>query len=64
VTRGTAASWLTDALRITRRWSRIYTLGWYALYDDPPNRQGDDVHRGLLTYHGRKKPAYFAYRRG
>jgi hypothetical protein len=64
VTRRTAASWLTDALGITRRWSRIYTLGWYALYDDPPNRQGDDVHRGLLTHRGRKKPAYYAYRRG
>ena len=38
VTRRTAASWLTDALRITRRWPRIYTLGWYALYDDPRTR--------------------------
>jgi glutathione S-transferase len=64
VTRRTAASWLTDALRITRRWPRIYTLGWYALYDDPPNGKGDEVNRGLLTYRGRKKPAYRAYRRG
>lgn len=64
VTRRTAASWLTDALRITRRWSRIYTLGWYSLYDDPPNQAGDEVNRGLLTYRGRKKPAYRAYRRG
>jgi len=64
VTRRTAANWLTDALRITRRWSRIYTLGWYSLYDDPPNARGDDVHRGLLTHRGRKKPAYRAYKRG
>ena len=64
VTRKTAASWLTDALRITRRWPRIYTLGWYALYDDRPNGAGDEVNRGLLTYRGKKKPAYFAYRRG
>ncbi len=64
VTRQTAASWLTDALRTTRRWSRIYTLGWYSLYDDPPNAEGDEVNRGLLTYRGRKKPAYRAYRRG
>ena len=64
VTRRTAASWLTDALRTTRRWSRIYTLGWYALYDDPPNAAGDEVNRGLLTYRGKKKPAYFAYKRG
>jgi hypothetical protein len=64
VSRATAASWLTDALRITRRWSRIYTLGWYSLYDDPPNGKGDEVNRGLLTYRGKKKPAYRAYRRG
>jgi hypothetical protein len=64
VTRRTAASWLTDALRTTRRWSRIYTLGWYSLYDDRPNKAGDEVNRGLLTYRGRKKPAYRAYKRG
>jgi hypothetical protein len=64
VTRRTAALYLSSALRIARRWSRVYTLGWYALYDDPPNAEGDDVHRGLLTYRGKKKPAYFAYKRG
>ena len=32
-----AASWLRSALRITRRSRRIYTLGWFSLYDDPPN---------------------------
>ena len=64
VTRHRAATWLTDALRVTRRWSRIYTLGWFSLYDDPPNEAGDEVNRGLLTYRGRKKPAYRAYKRG
>ena len=64
VSQRTAASWLTDALRTTRRWSRIYTLGWYALYDDPPNAKGDEVNRGLLTFRGKKKPAYLAYKRG
>jgi hypothetical protein len=64
VARWKAASWLTEALQITRRWSRIYTLGWYALYDDPPNAAGDEVNRGLLTYRGKKKPAYRAYKRG
>jgi hypothetical protein len=64
VPRKTAALYLTNALRITRRWSRIYTLGWYALYDDPPRPEGDEVNRGLLTYRGRKKPAYWAYKRG
>ena len=64
VTRRTAASWLTTALRITRRWSRIYTLGWFSLYDDPPLPTHDEVNRGLLTYRGHKKPAYRAYKRG
>ena len=64
VTRKLAASWLTDALRITRRWSRIYTLGWLSLYDDAPTQAGDEVNRGLLTFRGKKKPAYFAYKRG
>jgi hypothetical protein len=64
VKRRTAASWLTSALRITRRWSRIYTLGWFSLYDDPPRPAGDEVNRGLLTYRGLKKPAYTALKRG
>jgi hypothetical protein len=64
VKRRTAASWLTSALRITRRWSRIYTLGWFSLYDDPPRPKGDEVNRGLLTIRGVKKPAYNAFKRG
>ncbi len=64
VKRRTAASWLTDALRITRRWSRIYALGWFSLYDDPPNAKGDEVNRGLLDHRGRRKPAYSAFKRG
>lgn len=64
VTRRVQASWLADALRITRRWSRIYTLAWLSLYDDPPRPRGDEVNRGLIDRQGRKKPAYFAFRRG
>jgi hypothetical protein len=51
-------------LKITRQSSRIYSLGWFSLYDDPPRSEGDEVNRGLLDYRGRKKPAYYAYRRG
>jgi hypothetical protein len=64
VTRRTAALWLRDALRTTRRWSRIHTLAWLSLYDDPKRPRGDQTERGLLTRDGRRKPAYFAYRRG
>ena len=64
VTRRTQADWLADALRISRRWSRIYTFGWFSLYDDPPRPEGDEVNRGLLTHSGRRKPSYRAYKRG
>jgi hypothetical protein len=68
VTREVQARWLGRALRIVRRWDRIYTLGWIGLYDEPPNgpngTHGNDVHRGLLDWEGRKKPAYEAFRRG
>jgi hypothetical protein len=64
VTRQTQARWLAAALRITRRWSRIFGLGWHALYDEPPRPDGLQVNWGLLDYHGNKKPSYFAYRSG
>jgi len=64
VKRKTAKQWLRAALRITRRKKRIYTLGWYALYDDPRRADGQQVERGLLTRKGRKKPAYRAFKRG
>lgn len=64
VSRRTAAQWLTRAFRITRGWSRIYTLGWFGLYDDAPRPAGDEVNRGLIDQRGRRKPAYYAYRRG
>ena len=38
VTRRTAARWLSDALRTTRRSSRIYTLGWFSSTTIPPAR--------------------------
>jgi hypothetical protein len=64
VTRAVQARWLADALRIVRRSHRIYTLGWIALYDDPPSPAGDEVNRGLLDYQGRRKPSYYAFRDG
>ena len=64
VSRRTAASWLGSALRITRRWSRIYTLGWFSLYDDPPRADRMEVNRGLFTHQGKRKPAYEVYKRG
>lgn len=64
VSRKTAANWLTAALKITRSWHRIYTLGWFALEDDKPDGHHTEVNRGLLTYQGAKKPAYRAFKNG
>jgi hypothetical protein len=64
VTRATQASWLAAALRIDRRWPRIYTLGYLGLYDDPARPDGDQVERGLLTRSGAHKPAYAAFKNG
>lgn len=64
VDRRTQAQWIRAALRITRRMRRIYTFGYLGLYDDPPRPEGNEVNRGLIDHQGRKKPAYFAYKRG
>jgi hypothetical protein len=64
VSRATQASWLTSALRIVRRWSRIYTMGWFSLYDDPPRSDHREVNRGLIDRKSRRKPAYYAFKRG
>jgi glutathione S-transferase len=64
VSRKTAARWLAIALRGARHWKRIYTLAWTALYDDPVRKDHLQVERGLLTRKGKKKPAYYAFRRG
>jgi hypothetical protein len=55
----TAAEWITDALRLSRRWSRIYALGYINVYDDPPVTYG-----GLLTRGGDRKPGFEAFARG
>ncbi len=64
VTRKIQASWLTDALAIARRWSRIYTFGYLGLYDDPARSDGRQVERGLLERDGTLKPAYAAFKNG
>jgi hypothetical protein len=64
VDRSTQASWLTAALRIARTYKRIYSLGWFTLYDDPPSPHNDEVARGLMDQFGNRKPAYDAYKNG
>jgi hypothetical protein len=59
VSPSTAAEWITDALRLARRWTRIYALGYINVYDDPPITYG-----GLLSQNGVRKPGFEAFARG
>lgn len=54
-----AATWITDALRLSRKWKRIYGLGWIHVYDDPPYSSG-----GLLYGNGQPKPEFWAFENG
>jgi hypothetical protein len=54
-----AAGWVSDALKLARRWSRIRALGWVNVYDNPPTTSG-----GLLTASGHRKPDFRAFARG
>jgi hypothetical protein len=51
-----AAKWVTDALRLSRHWNRIYALGWIHVYDEPPISCG-----GLLTTSGKHKSTFSAF---
>jgi hypothetical protein len=53
-----AAKWIRDALRLSRRWHRIYALGWINVYDSPPQSYG-----GLMTAGGIRKPSFYAFAR-
>lgn len=54
-----AAKWITDALRLSRQWHRIYALGWIHVYDDLPTTAG-----GLLTANGKRKRSFTAFEHG
>jgi hypothetical protein len=68
VSRRTQASWLGAALRIANRWRRIYAVGWFTLYDEPPRGPGGtagrEVNWGLLDWRGWQKPSYRAFKGG
>ncbi|MDQ6835364.1 MAG: hypothetical protein M3016_04180 [Actinomycetota bacterium] len=54
-----AGRWTAGALRLSRRWKRIYALGWIHVYDAPPLSYG-----GLLTAQGKPKPSFYAFEYG
>jgi hypothetical protein len=57
------ARWVRRAYRIVRRFSRVAVLGWWRFEDEPPNARRDHQRSGLVTWTGRRKPAYHAYRK-
>lgn len=63
VTRELQAKWITDGFRVARQ-VHAYGLGWIHLYDDPPSDQGPVIQGGLIDGQGKKKPGYYAFKRG
>lgn len=63
VTRAVQAKWLTAGLKIAKSWSRIYSFGWFMLYDSK-RADGQETRWGLIDATGVKKPAYYAFKRG
>jgi hypothetical protein len=64
VSKKTQARWLRAALKITRKTKRIYTLGWYTLYDLAAGLPGGPINWGLLTADGIRKPAWYTFQKG
>ena len=54
----TSRRWVRAAMRIVRRWDRIYTLGWSVPVDTSRNPQG------LMTSELNPKPAFLAFKYG
>jgi hypothetical protein len=61
VSRRNQARWLRAAYRIAHTSPFIASLGWAGLLDEPAS-QPDGITTGLMTYEGKRKPAYFAYK--
>lgn len=63
VSRATQAKWITNAFKVARRVNAV-GLGWVHLYDEAPVPGFTMVNGGLLTYDGRRKPGFYAFKRG
>jgi hypothetical protein len=60
VSRREQARWLKAAYRIANRTPYIAGLGWFGLQDEQESR---GLTTGLIDTSGRRKPAYYAYKR-
>ena len=62
VTREQQARYLAAAFKIARKARYVAGIGWFKLYDDPPNST-TKLTNGLFTYDMKPKPAYHAYKK-
>jgi hypothetical protein len=63
VSRKAQARWLKAGYRIANRHRRWFSgLGWFNLLDEPTS-EPRGLTTGLMTYEGKRKPAFYAYRR-
>jgi hypothetical protein len=60
VSRKEQAVWLSAAYKVARQ-PYVAGLGWFNLLDEPPS-VANGLTNGLMTYDGKRKPAYAAYR--
>jgi hypothetical protein len=63
VTRAVQAKWITNGFKVARE-VHAYGLGWIHLHDDPPHAGVAVVQTGLIDGTGKKKPGYYAFKRG
>ncbi len=53
------ARWITDGVKVADELPGVYALGWIHLYDEPPVSAG-----GLIQADGKRKPGFYAWKRG
>ncbi len=58
------ARYARAALRLVRNFGRAYSLGWFQLFDQPPQANNLQADWGLLDWRNRPKPAFWAFKRG
>lgn len=58
------AKYVRAALKLGRNFGRLYTLGWFQLYDQAPQPNNLQAKWGLLDWRGNRKPAYYAFKQG
>lgn len=58
------AKYARAALKLGRNFGRLYTLGWFQLYDEAPQANNLQAKWGLLDWRGSRKPAYYAFKKG